>query len=327
MEKEKITQLEDTIRRDYSNIAGIVVRKDGETVWERYFGGCSEASRLHVFSVTKSVVSVLVGIAIDRGHIRSVDQKVADFFPEAAARNGSLREVTLENLLTMTVPYKYRLAPYKQYFTSDDWVEFSLGLVGEGRKVGRFRYAPLIGPDILSGILVRATGRRVLEFAKENLFAPLGIEVEKSIVFGSKEEQMAFNRATNISGWAADPQGMNAAAWGLTLSAADMAKLGQLLLNGGMWNGARIVSEGWVARSTSEHARWKQRDLAYGYLWWAGVGGGRAYAAMGDGGNAIYVDPARGMVVAIASIFAPRAKDRIEFIKEQVEPLWGNDPA
>ncbi len=327
MEKEKIQRLEYTIRKEYANMAGLVVRKRGETVYEGYFNGCTGASRLHVYSVTKSVVSALVGIAVDKGCIQGVDQKLAAFFPEYAAPGSSLHEVTLENLLTMTAPYNYRLAPYRQYFTSDDWVKFSLGLLGGGSKVGRFRYAPLIGPDILSGILVRATGQPVLEFAKENLFSPLGIQVEKSIVFGSKEEQLAFNRATNISGWAADPQGVNAAAWGLTLSALDMAKLGQLFLNGGVWNGARVLSQQWVSESTTEHARWERLNLPYGYLWWVGDGRRPFYAAMGDGGNTIYVDPKQSLVVAIASIFAPRAKDRIEFIKKQIEPLWGNDPA
>lgn len=82
-----------------------------------------------------------------------------------------------------------------------------------------------------------------------------------------------------------------------------------------------MVSEKWIAESTSEQSRWKQRDLPYGYLWWAGMDG-NGYAAIGDGGNIIYVSPEKNMVVAIASIFYPRAKDRIEFIKEYVEPVF-----
>ncbi len=327
MEKERTAQLERVIRQEHPNVAGIVVRKDGEAVYEKYFNGCTGASRVHVFSVTKSVVSALVGIAIDKGYIKSTDQKVADFFPEYAAENGSLDQVTLKNLLTMTAPYNYRLGPYKKYFTSDDWVKFSLGLLGGGRRVGTFRYAPLIGPDILSGILRRATGQPVLSFARENLFLPLGISVEENIVFGSKEEQMAFNKATNVNGWAADPQGTNAAAWGLCLSAGEMAALGQLYLNGGVWNGTRILAEEWIDESTSEQTRWKQRGLPYGYLWWGDPDAEHAYAAMGDGGNIIYVDVKRNMVVAIAAVFAPRAKDRIKFIKECVEPLWEEGPA
>ena len=101
----------------------------------------------------------------------------------------------------------------------------------------------------------------------------------------------------------------------------DMAKIGQLFLNRGIWNGKRIVSEQWIAESTSEQSRWMQRDLPYGYLWWI-VEQDKSYAAMGDGGNIIYVSPDKNMVVAIASLFYPRAKDRIEFIKKYVEPIF-----
>ncbi len=101
-------------------------------------------------------------------------------------------------MLTMTAPYKYRFfVPYIKYFTSSDWVKFSLDLLGGHGKIGVFRYAPLIGPDILSGILVKATGQSVLDFAAENLFEPLGIKVEGNLLFESKEEQLAFNQSTN----------------------------------------------------------------------------------------------------------------------------------
>ena len=176
MKQEDIMKLEAAIAADYSNIAGMVVRKDGETVYERYFGGCTAKSRLNVFSVT---------------------------------------------------------TPYTKYFTSPDWVRFSLDLLGGKGPVGEFRYAPLLGPDILTGILTRVTGQSVLDFAKERLFAPLGIPVERSITFRSREELTAFYKSTDLRVWAADPAGVNAGGWGLTLSPMDLAKLGQLYLDGG----------------------------------------------------------------------------------------------
>lgn len=322
IEQENITKLESIIRKDYSNIAGMVVLKDGKTVYENYLNGCTADSRFHLFSVTKSIMSILIGIAIDKGHIKSVHQKLADFFPEHAAKNQNLHQITLKNLLTMTVPYKYVFPPYKKYFMSQDWVKFSLDLAGRGGQCDKFRYAPLIGPDILSGILIKVTGQSVLDFATENLFAPLGIAVAGNIVFHSKEEQLAFNQSTNISGWAADPQGVNAAAWGLTLSPVDMAKIGQLYLNGGVWYGNPIVSEKWITESTSEQVLWKQRNQPYGYLWWPAGGKEKGYAAMGDGDNIIYVSPEKNLVVSIASLFIPRPKDRITLIKEYVEPIF-----
>ncbi len=323
MTQEKIETFEKVVMRDYGNIAGIVVLKDGETLYEHYFNECTANSRIHVYSVTKSIISILIGIAMDKGYIKDLDQKVLDFFPEykIKKREKTIQNITLRNLLTMTAPYKYKFNPYIKYFTSDNWVKFSLDLLGGRGEVGKFRYAPLIGPDIMSGILGKATGQSVISFAQENLFAPLGIVVEKNIIFHSKEEQLVFNQATNISGWVADPMGVNTAGWGLTLSPIDMAKLGQLYLNHGIWNGKQIVSEKWINESTKEHSRWEGQNLSYGYLWWINKDG---FAAMGDGGNTIYVNTKKSMVVAIASLFRPKVKDRMEFILKYIEPIFDN---
>ena len=323
MKQEKLAEMEHIIATDYNNIAGMVVLKDGQTVYEKYFGDCTEASRIHIFSVTKSVVSILFGIALDKGCIGSINQKVLDFYPEYQVKRGekTIQQISVRDMLTMTAPYKYRSNPYTKYFTSADWVKFSLDVLGGKGNIGDFRYAPIVGPDILSGILVKATGQSVFDFARENLFAPLGITVERSIRFHSKEEQMAFYKATDMSVWVTDPRGMAAGGWGLTLSPMDMAKIGQLLLNGGTWNGRRIVSESWVRESTSEQSRWKEHGLPYGYLWWI-LEQEHGYAAMGDGGNIIYVNPDQSMVAAIASHFKPAAKDRVEFIRKYVGPVF-----
>lgn len=323
MRQEQITKMENIINKDYSNMTGMVILKEGKSVYENYYNGYTEANRIHVFSVTKSIISVLFGIALDKGYIDSIEQKVLEFYPEYTVKRGekTIQNITIKDMLTMTAPYKYRFNPYTKYFTSRDWVRFSLDKLGGKGHIGEFRYAPIVGPDILSGILVKATGQSVFDFAKENLFAPLGITVEKNIVFHSKEEQMAFYKATDISGWVASPTGVNAAGWGLTLSPVDMAKMGQLFLNKGAWNGERIISEKWIIESTSEQSRWKQRNLPYGYLWWLGEQD-NGYAAMGDGGNIIYVSPEKNMVVAITSLFLPRVKDRIDFIKKYVEPIF-----
>ena len=318
MKQEQIKRMEDAIAADYKNMVGMVIVKDGEKVYEKYYNGCTDQSRIHVFSVTKSIVSVLIGIAIDKGFIKSIDDKVLDYYPDYIVKRGekTLPEIRIRDILTMTVPYKYKFNPYTKYFTSMDWVKFSLDKMGGKGKIGEFRYAPIIGPDVLSGILVKATGQSVLDFAKENLFEQLELNIEKNITFHSKEEQMEFYKSTDMNGWVADPQGVNTAGWGLTISPVDMAKIGQLFLNKGKWNGKQIVSEKWVEESTTEHSRWKKMNLPYGYLWWIGEDGG--YAAMGDGGNIIYVNPEKNLVVAITSLFNPRAKDRIDFIEKYI---------
>lgn len=111
--------------------------------------------------------------------------------------------------------------------------------------------------------------------------------VESNVVLHSAKEQSAFNKSTNISGWVSDPTGINAGGWGLTLSPAGMAKIGQLCLDGGMWNGKQIVSAGWINERTKEHSRWEKINLPYGYLWWIIDDKEHACAAMGDGGNVI----------------------------------------
>jgi CubicO group peptidase (beta-lactamase class C family) len=226
----------------------------------------------------------------------------------------------------MTAPYKYKIAPYTyiKYFMSNDWVKFTLDLLGGKEPIGNFRYTPLVGPDILSGILVKVTGQSVFDFATEQLFSPLEITVKGNVVLHSAKEQSAFNKSISISGWVTDPTGINAGGWGLTLSPADMAKIGQLYLDGGIWNGKQIVSSEWIDESTKEHSRWEKLNLPYGFLWWIVNENEHGYAAMGDGGNIIYVNTKKKLVVSIASLFLPKIMDRLEFIKEYIEPIFEN---
>lgn len=322
MNKTAFQELEKIIERDYKNIAGMQISYDGAVIYEKYWNECNAGRRIHIYSVTKSIVSALIGIAIDKGYIRDVQQKVLEFFPEYMPKRGekTIQNITLENLLTMTAPYKYRFfAPYIKYFTSGDWVEFSLDLLGGKGNIGEFRYVPLVGLDILTGILTQATKMSVSEFAAEHLFAPLKIDTLPNIFFHSKEEQMAWNKEKYVDGWVVDPMGVNTAGWGLALSVCEMLKIGLLYLNHGAWENKQIVSAEWITESTKEHSRWEARKLSYGYLWWLGNDGG--YAAMGDGGNIIYVNPNRKLVVAVASNFLPRPKDRIELIKKHIEPI------
>ncbi|MGL6217591.1 MAG: serine hydrolase domain-containing protein, partial [Lacrimispora sphenoides] len=169
MNQEKMKELEKTINSDYSNIVGILVQKNGIKLYENYFNGYTADNAVHVFSVTKSVFSALIGIAIDKGFIKSADQKVLDFFPDYAVKSGekTIQGITLKNLLTMTAPYKYKSEPYEEFFASDNWVDAALDLLGGEKHTGEFMYSPIIGTHILSGILVKATGQPVLDFAAE----------------------------------------------------------------------------------------------------------------------------------------------------------------
>ena len=321
------TQMEKIINKSYKNIGGIVVLKDGKTQYESYYNGCNAISSFHVFSVTKSIISILIGIAIDKGYFKSINQKVLDFFPDYVTKKGekTIQQVTLKDMMTMTAPFKYKSEPYTEYFESDNWVNSALDLLGGNGTIGEFRYAPLIGPDIFSGILVKATGQSVLDFAREYLFLPLDIHVEGNVVFHNKEEQLAWYKEKNVRGWVSDRAGVNTAGWGLNLTTVDMAKIGQLYLDQGIWEGKQIVSTEWIQESTMEHSKSSQWKLSYGYLWWIIDEKEQSYAAVGDGGNVIYVNAKKKMVVSIASFFIPHAKDRIKLIKDYIETVFEDE--
>ena len=322
MDRNMTRELERTIKADYGNIAGIVVRKGGEKAYENYFNGYSPDNAIHVFSVTKSVISALIGIAIDKGSIRSVDCRVLDSFPEYVVPAGEerIKDIRIKDLLTMTAPYKYEVEPYEEFFASEHPVRDALDYLGGEGEIGAFNYSAIGGTHILSGILAHAIGRPILDFARERLFSPLGIEVPRDIVIREKEEHFAVMNDRSTSGWVVDPQGLNTAGWGLFLKAEDMAKFEKALyLHDGVWNKDRIVSSSWVAESTREHSRCPQwGNLAYGYLWW--IIDEDSYAALGDGGNVIYVNKRNETVISIASTFMPEARDRIELIKKHIEP-------
>lgn len=323
MNQEQIVTLEQAILRGYENTTGIVVRQGGVTIYEKYFDGYTKDDAVHVASVTKSVISALYGIAIEKGYIHSLDQKVLEFFPDYAPPQGerAIHDITLRHLLTMTAPHKYAEEPFEAFFASDNWLEMALSLLGGENGLGVFRYAAIVGSHILSGVLTNATGQPILAFANENLFAPLGIDVGGNVELKSKEEHIAFFQNKDACGWVVDPQGLNTPGWGLFLTPMDMAKIGQVYVDGGRYNGEQIVPAWWIDESTREQSRWEEMGLAYGYLWWVLDGAQKVYAAMGDGGNVIYVNTAKQLVISMGGVFVPDAKDRIELIQRYVEAV------
>ncbi|SDD51697.1 CubicO group peptidase, beta-lactamase class C family [Paenibacillus sp. CF095] len=321
---KKITDLETLIKTDYDNIAGIVVMHGGEKVYEGYFDGYTAGDAIHIASVTKSVVSALIGIAIDKGYIKSINQKILEFFPDYTVKRGekSIQRVSIKNMLTMTAPYKYKSEPYTKVYTSDDWTKAALDLLGGKGDFEGFNYST-IGIQILSEILVKATGQSLLAFATKNLFDPLGIKAPHNAFVHCKEDYMAFLKDRYVRGWVVDPKGTNTGGWGLAITPRDMAKIGQLYLNGGTWNGEQLLSSKWIEDSTKENSQCG--ELSYGYLWWILDNKQKGcYAALGDGGNAIFVNNEKEIVIAIASRFMPRAKNRIELIEKHIVPLFEN---
>lgn len=327
MTAEELHGLVAESRGNESNICQICAMKGGRTVYEDCWRGFQPHDAVNAMSVTKGVMALLIGIAIDRGFIGGTDRKVLDFFPGYRVKRGekTASAVTIRHLLTMTAPWKYRSEPWKKVCTSCDWTLAALDLLGgRGGLAGGFRYSTL-GLQVLSGVLEAATGRSCLDFANECLFAPLGIPAHALHGDSSKEDQFAFlmDRGPRANEWYADPKGTVCAGWGLTLSARAMARIGALCLDGGAFAGKRVVSAAWIREMTSPHLRLGEAfgSMAYGFLWYRPDPAREAFAAIGDGGNVIYADPATGVAVGVTGWFKPRIFDRVAFIEKCVVPL------
>ena len=313
--------LHDIVASECPNVCQIVVLKDGAEVFSDVWNGYAKEDCVHIMSATKTIMALLAGIAIDKGLIGSVNDKVQDYFPDYQVKRGerTIQEVTLRHLLTMTAPYKCKGDPWTKVCGSEDWTKASLDLLG-GRKglTGEFNYQTVC-LHILSGILFKATGMKMIDFANKYLFAPIGIKEHKTFSVGNAEEHKAFtiSKTPKENVWFADPQGLGTPGYGLCMSASDMAKIGQLCLNHGMADGTQIVSADWIREITMPTYTADERfgNMKYGSLWWILDERGPVYAAIGDSGNVIYVDEKEKLTVAVASYFKPAVFDRIDLIE------------
>ena len=133
LEKSNMSkELIELIEKDYNNVAGIVIHQNNEITFENYFHGYTKDDTIHIASVTKSILSILVGIAIDKGFIKSIDQNVLEFFPNyiVKKREKTIQKVTVRHLLTMKAPYKFKYEPYTKVYSSENWKKSVLDLLG-----------------------------------------------------------------------------------------------------------------------------------------------------------------------------------------------------
>lgn len=310
-----------------SNVCQIYAMREEKTVFDDCWHGFRTDDAVNVNSVTKGVMALLAGIALDQGRIGSVDQKVLDFFPDYKVKRGekTIYDVTIRHLLTMTAPYKYASEPWTKVCTSGDWTLAVLDFLG-GRKgiTGEFQYATL-GIQILAGIIENATGERCIDFANRYLFMPLGIPEHVIHGSSSKEDQFDFfmNKKPRKNEWYSDPKGVVTAGWGLCMSARDLAKLGAMVAEGGMYGGKRILSEGYLKEMTAPHLKLGERfgNMNYGYLWYKPHDNKEVYAAIGDSGNIIYVNLEKHVSVGMTGTFKPRIFDRVDFIEKKLLPV------
>ncbi|HEU0297205.1 MAG TPA: serine hydrolase [Anaerolineales bacterium] len=262
---------------DLPNIRSFLVMWNGSIVSENYYGGMNAATPQHIRSITKSIVSALIGIAIDKGILHSVNDKVLDYVPELKSQDNDERKqhVTVRHLLTMTSGFMWEETG--EWFFSD-----TLSAISDAwrrplaRNPGEIYNYDSASSDLLTVVLARAANQEAKTFMIENLFAPLEI--------------------TDFE-WEKDPAGYHRGSAGLIMRAPDLTKIGQLYLQKGQWKGRQIVSQEWIEQSTAEQVR-VNALVSYGYLWRSRqVGAIRHHYGMGYGGQYLMVVPGLNIVV------------------------------
>lgn len=326
MNREELHRFISESKGNESNICQVCAISGDKTVYEDSWRGFKPEDPVNVNSVTKGVMAILTGIAVDKGSIKDIDEKVISYFPDYRVKRGekTIYDVTIRHLLTMTAPYKGKSEPWKKVCTSNDWTKATLDFLGgRGGITGEFRYATL-GVQILAGIIEKATGEKCIDFANKNLFIPLGIPEHTIHGDSSKEDQFDFfmNKGPRRNEWYSDPQGTVTAGWGLCASGRDLARIGDMVLNEGRYKGEQIVSADWIRQMTAPFIKLGERFgfMEYGYLWYKPYVDREVYAAIGDSGNIIYVNKEKSIAVGVTGTFKPRIFDRVEFIEKKVIP-------
>ncbi|MHA2251290.1 MAG: serine hydrolase domain-containing protein [Candidatus Kariarchaeaceae archaeon] len=280
MHSEPLEEMMDVINEQNYFIDSIVVVKNGYIVWEYPDQTTNSATMYKLYSATKSFMSALIGIAIDKGILESVDQKVVDLFPERTIANLDVwkSQLTIEHLLTMTCGFEwvgpdFMTSSWGAALAAPDIIQHILDLPMSDDPGSAWYYNGGCS-HLLSAILADTSGITTADFAEQYLFDPLGIESYE---------------------WPIDKNGYYFGGQDIYLYPRDMAKFGYLFLNEGEWDGKQIISKDWVQQSTNTSI-FLSESVGYGYQWWTYPQSG-TYFANGAFGQKIFVVPESDLVV------------------------------
>ena len=292
MDPEKLKNVYDYVANPIIRTEGLVIVKDGYIVAESYFGEFSTTQRHSSFSIAKSFISALIGIAINNMSISGIDKKVYEYFDQWQTINTDERKknISIKHLLTMSSGLEWNETDYYNDTSSNDvfkmgatndFISYVLEKSSQYDPGTHWRYSS--GDSmLLSGIIQIATGQTAYNFARPNLLDPIGLS---DIV------------------WTSDPAGHTVGGWGISATVREYAKFGYLYLNNGNWNGTQIVPETWVNESLTKVS---DNINYYAYQWWLGpaldsyINSGlpeKIYIAWGIYTQQIFIIPEHDLVV------------------------------
>ena len=296
----------------YANVHSVLIIKDGKLVFEEYFYEYNKTKLHEMRSATKSIISALTGIAIDKGFIKSKTETVLSYFPEYTFKNltDDKRQITIENLLTnqsgldcdVSNPKSEGNETTMNY--SDDWIQFTLDLPMIDVPDGRGMYCSG-NPITVGRIIEKATKMTLPDFAKQTLFKDIGI---KNFKWNFKPDASSSETFCQVY-----------------LTPRDMAKFGLLYLNKGIWADKQVISKNWIEESLTKHS--VIQGVNYGYLWWLKyleVNGTRFFgkAAQGNGGQKIYIWEDQNMVTVITGGNYNSQSPSDELIQKYILPAF-----
>lgn len=288
---DSLNRIDEELRNgDYGKIAGIVILSKSKVIYEKYYGFNSPSTLHPISSVTKSITSLITGICIDKGFLKSIDTPIWKFFPEYRAifeKDTLKKRITIRNLLNQTTGLQWdEWTTHYSYagnslielsHSNQNWVETTLKLNLEFKPSTKFIYNSG-NSQVINEILCKVTNHDFEWLVSNYLFAPLGIKTYY---------------------WDSYPINGTPAWGGLSLTTRDMARFGILVCNHGCWNDIQVVSDDWITKSTSIESKNGKAD--YGLHWWVTnqPNGKPLIYAAGYGDQFIYIDPERRIVIAI----------------------------
>jgi CubicO group peptidase (beta-lactamase class C family) len=274
----------------------LVVIKDNQLVVEQYYATYWRETIHDIRSAGKSVTAILLGIAIDKGLVKSAEQSIYDFFPSPAfvkPTKDAHQDIKIKHLLTMSSGLSaddndnHSPGRTGNWLMKDNWVNFAIALPMLFTPGQKYVYNDVC-PMLVGAIIEQASGKKLADFAEENLFAPLDIREYY---------------------WYTAPNGSTAPMGNLYITALDFAKLGQLMVNKGQWEGKQVISDAWIRQLGVKRFDISKDDPyadGYGYFWYTAtkVIDGKKYEcfyASGNGGNLLFVVPSEKLVVSLHS--------------------------